>query len=289
MGLLPTRTLASSRQEHLDDHMAMKNVVLENGESIVVLLKAGVPADSDFTPATPVNGTVAVNTSTTPATIYVRSGGLWVQTGGGYTTVQEEGSPLTQRQTLDFVGPAVTVTDTGTKTQVSIPAEAPVGADYLVGTANAGLSAEIVVGTTPGGELGGTWAAPTVDALHSGSNHADFLTRTGGGKDTVSTIAASGTAQTLNLGNANIFDVTLTGNCTFTFSGATASAGCSFVLILHQDGTGGRTVTWPASVDWSAGTAPTLSSGNTDTDILSFMSIDGGTRWYGFLLGADMF
>jgi hypothetical protein len=49
---------------------------------------------------------------------------------------------------------------------------APTTADYLVGSANAGLSAEIVVGLTPGGELGGTWAAPTVDALHAGSTHA---------------------------------------------------------------------------------------------------------------------
>jgi hypothetical protein len=50
-------------------------------------------------------------------------------------------------------------------------AAAPTTADYLVGTAQAGLSAEIVVGTTPGGELGGTWASPTVDATHSGSAH----------------------------------------------------------------------------------------------------------------------
>lgn len=49
---------------------------------------------------------------------------------------------------------------------------APTTADYLVGTANATLSAEIVVGTVPGGELGGTWASPTVDATHSGSSHA---------------------------------------------------------------------------------------------------------------------
>lgn len=49
---------------------------------------------------------------------------------------------------------------------------APSGADYLVGTAQGALSAEIVVGTSPGGELGGTWASPTVDATHSGSSHA---------------------------------------------------------------------------------------------------------------------
>ena len=40
---------------------------------------------------------------------------------------------------------------------------APTSADYLVGTSNGSLSGEIVVGTTPGGELGGTWAAPTLD------------------------------------------------------------------------------------------------------------------------------
>lgn len=48
---------------------------------------------------------------------------------------------------------------------------APASVDYLVGTADGGLSAEIVVGTAPGGELGGTWASPTVDATHSGSAH----------------------------------------------------------------------------------------------------------------------
>lgn len=40
---------------------------------------------------------------------------------------------------------------------------APASVNYLVGTADAGLSAEIEVGTTPGGELGGTWASPTID------------------------------------------------------------------------------------------------------------------------------
>lgn len=72
----------------------------------------------------------------------------------------------------------LTVTDDPTSDEIDVTiaaagggAGAPTTADYLVGTADAGLSAEIVVGTSPGGELGGTWASPTVDATHSGSAH----------------------------------------------------------------------------------------------------------------------
>ena len=69
----------------------------------------------------------------------------------------------------------LTVTDDPTNGEIEVTVDAteqaPSTADYLVGTAQAGLSAEIVVGATPGGELGGTWAAPTVDAVHSGSAH----------------------------------------------------------------------------------------------------------------------
>lgn len=46
-------------------------------------------------------------------------------------------------------------------------------ATVLVGAATGGFSAEIVVGTSPNGELGGSWTAITVDATHSGSSHAD--------------------------------------------------------------------------------------------------------------------
>jgi hypothetical protein len=34
--------------------------------------------------------------------------------------------------------------------------------------------------------------------------------------------------------------------------------GTSYVLILIQDGTGGRTITWPSGIRWGGGSAPTL-------------------------------
>lgn len=90
-------------------------------------------------------------------------------------SVRDDGADTTGRQrTINFVAP-ITVSEDTTNQEydigLSTAAIAPSSADYLVGTANGSLSAEIVVGTAPGGELGGTWASPTVDATHSGSAH----------------------------------------------------------------------------------------------------------------------
>jgi hypothetical protein len=123
-------------------------------------------------------------------------------------------------------------------------------------------------------------------------NFADFVLQRPEIKDyaeSVSTNATSSTAATINLENGNVHDLTLTANCTLTFSNppATGKAG-SFTLILRQDATGSRTVTWPASVKWSGGTAPTLTTTASGIDILTFTSVDGGTVWFGFSAGGGM-
>lgn len=79
---------------------------------------------------------------------------------------------------------------------------APTDVDYLVGTASGSLSAEIVVGTTPGGELGGTWASPTVDATHSGSAHLAL-------GSTSSTAAAGDHAHSAYMGELLVADAPL--------------------------------------------------------------------------------
>ena len=66
-------------------------------------------------------------------------------------------------------------------------------------------------------------------------------------------------------------------NETFTFTAP--SNPCNILLMLVQDGTGGRTVTWPGTVKWPSATAPTLSTGIGDDDIDSLYY--GRTNYYG--------
>jgi hypothetical protein len=93
--------------------------------------------------------------------------------------------------------------------------------------------------------------------------------------------ANTSTAYTIDLAGGSVQILTLTGNCTFTFP--TATAGQSFILLLKQDGTGGRTVTWPASVEWPGATAPTITSTASKMDKLVFTAAD--SNWYGSVAG----
>jgi hypothetical protein len=95
--------------------------------------------------------------------------------------------------------------------------------------------------------------------------------------------ANTSTAYTIDLANGSVQILTLTGNCTFTFP--TATAGKSFFLLLKQDGTGGRTVTWPAAVKWPGGTAPTITSTASKMDKFVFTAAD--SNWYGSVAGQN--
>ena len=111
-------------------------------------------------------------------------------------------------------------------------------------------------------------------------------------KDVGETLVVNGTSgstDTIDLEDGNFHKVTLTANCTFTFSNPPASGTAgSFTLFLIQDGTGSRTVTWPGSVAWAAATAPTLTTTAAAVDVLTFITLDGGTVWNGFVAGQAM-
>lgn len=83
---------------------------------------------------------------------------------------------------------------------------------------------------------------------------------------TVTTVGTTATIDWAN-GNAEVFDAQgSSGNVTFTFSNP--ASGASYVLKLIQGSTA-RTYTWPATVKWPAGTAPTVTATNDAVDLVT--------------------
>jgi hypothetical protein len=102
--------------------------------------------------------------------------------------------------------------------------------------------------------------------------------------------SASGTTI-LDLSSANIFDMTQAVNITtLTFANAPASGSAySFTLIRRKDATAtARTIAWPASVKWPGAVAPILTQTTGAVDVFSFLTVDGGTTWLGFISGLDI-
>src|SRR3990167_7948743 len=156
---------------------------------------------------------------------------------------------------------------------------APTDADYLVGTTNASLSAEIVVGTTPGGELGNTWASPTLD---------DSVTVTGWVLGTSS--ATSFTSPTLltdlidgvgavdiDLGSADITDFTVVtdGGTVIIDGNITQDAGTTLFMGGLLDATGAVDMDY-GSVDITDHTF--IADGTTDADFVVPLTSIGGAE-----------
>lgn len=111
-------------------------------------------------------------------------------------------------------------------------------------------------------------------------------------RETYSSPTISSGTLTLDLANGNIFNVSLNANITtspyITISNVPSSSFVSnFTLIFTADGVP-RTVTWPTSIKWPSGTAPTLTSTNGKVDVFGFVTKDGGTNWYGFVGGQNI-
>lgn len=92
-------------------------------------------------------------------------------------------------------------------------------------------------------------------------------------------VALSGTTPTVNCESGNLFALTTSGNTTFTFSNP-PSSGTAYGFTLKLTSGGSHTITYPASVDWAGATAPDAPASG-ETDVLVFITHDGGTTWYG--------
>ena len=147
---------------------------------------------------------------------------------------------------------------------------------------------DLLDGTTP--VTGIDINSGSIDGTAIGANSASTgvftsLETTGAFTEDAEAITSSSNAATLDLSAATNFTHTLSENVTYTFSNpATSGKASAFTLKVVQDSTA-RTITWPASVDWAGGTAPTISEGSGDVDYFVFITTDGGTNYYGFTAG----
>lgn len=105
--------------------------------------------------------------------------------------------------------------------------------------------------------------------------------------ETKATPAISAGTLTLNLSTATLFYVTLNSTTSVIFSNPPSSPKVfSFTLQLVGNGSS-YTITWPASVKWSDGIAPAITTTNGKIDTLTFMTHNGGTTWFGFVSGQN--
>jgi hypothetical protein len=122
----------------------------------------------------------AVPASGGGTTNFLRADGTWnpPSAASGYATVEDEGTPLTQRTNINFVGAGVTASDSGGKTIVTIPGGAGSGATGTT-TVNFGVfpgSSDTSVTITGqasivSGSIVRAWIRPEATADHSVDEH----------------------------------------------------------------------------------------------------------------------
>jgi len=99
------------------------------------------------------------------------------------------------------------------------------------------------------------------------------------------TVSISSNTITLDLAVANVFFVTLNANINTITISNTPSGVSAFTLVFTADGTP-RSITWTPVV-FQGGTPPTITSTNGKIDVISCVTTNGGSNWYGFVGGQN--
>ena len=138
--------------------------------------------------------------------------------------------------------------------------------------------------------IGGTAAAAgsfTTVAASTSSSSLSFR------NSSVNAIGSVTTALAINVASGDIVTATLGGNPTVSFTNVPASGiAVALTLIVTQDATGSRTISWPTAVVCDGGTRATnlkpLATASSVT-IYSLFTSNGGTTWYTSRLNASAY
>jgi hypothetical protein len=161
-------------------------------------------------------------------------------------------------------------------------------ASFLATPSSSNLAAALTDETGTGVAVFGTNPTLTGVTLAGEAACADNLVTRAILKDYAiegSAVGNTGATRTLDLSVANFFSATLDQACTFTFSNPPAS-GDFGTFVLELTNGGAFAITYPASVDFVGGVAPTLTASGVDQ--LVFTTRDGGTTYFAFVAGLDI-
>lgn len=131
-------------------------------------------------------------------------------------------------------------------------------------------------GTLKGGSVSSAQFDTSVQRLFDNK-----VNTTSGGGEVFFDNGSSGVALTLDPKNGNVQQLTLTASCALSLVNPVSGVMCSLTLLISQDVTGSRVITWPVSVSWGEYGVPVLSTTAGLTDIVNIFTVDGGSKWYG--------
>jgi len=146
------------------------------------------------------------------------------------------------------------------------------------------LSTAWDLSTTSYSSISATWSDPPSTATYTLAFKSDGTKMyvVEGNTDSVYQFSTVLTTNTLDLSTGSVFEVTPTSDIQINLSNPADSGTVSqATLLLAASGTA-HTITYPSTVEWPSGTAPT-SPAIGETDIIAFSTSDGGTSYKGVL------
>jgi hypothetical protein len=219
-------------------------------------------------------GTLATGTWQA-TTIAVAYGGTGVTTSTGSGNLVLSTSPTLVTPVLGTPTSATLTNATGLPVSTGISGLGTGVATFLATPSSANLASALTDETGSGSAVFGT--APTLVTPYFQSYEEKVVTAT-----------VSTSTYNIDLSLGNIFYFTISTNVTFTFTNPPVSGRSKpATIILQQDATGSRLATF-TSAKYTDGTAPILSTGANQIDILTFFTVNSGTSYFGTFAMANV-